>query len=134
MGLDIIAGNIGFRAGSYSGFHEFREWLVQKIGYENFDDYWKKNEKQIGEFSHRNGMHKGVSKLSLGPLLCHSDCDGWIGPGNAKRLLEDLKDIKLNLEPIVDPSADEIWFREKLDDWIEACGESVEGKLRIEFS
>jgi len=73
MGLDIVVdGNpdLDFRAGSYSGFHEWRCWLASILGL----DYNKLTFKIDMPFSE---------------LFFHSDCDGTLGVRACKQLLKD---------------------------------------------
>mgnify|MGYP001602943595 FL=1 len=138
MGLEISAGNKAFRAGSYTGFHNFRNWLAQKIGFKNIENYYDTYKDIIGEFNHKTGICAGASRIPLGPLLEHSDCDGTINNKQAVKLLSELKEIKQNLKKL--PRKDkkgarenEIWFRERLDNWVEACQEAIEHEDPIYF-
>ena len=143
MGLDISAGGYGFRAGSYSGFASFRDWLAQKIGFKNSTAYYKHFAKKEGKWNNRIGMSKNARNMPLGPLMQHSDCEGQIGPGLAKKLLKELKDIKNNLPTIkktkwstknTKKENDEIFYRESLNHWIEICKEAIDYKEPIHFS
>lgn len=122
MGLDIIGPTHGFRAGSYSGFNEFRNWLAQKVGFNNYLDLLDTTEKRAGEWIAVRGQNKLAGKAVLcGALFHHSDCDGYITASDAKHLLKDLREVKANLEDPDPNNKEEEWFREKLDDWIEVC-------------
>lgn len=137
MGLDISSGSYGFRAGSYSGFHSFRNWLAVKLGYTDLNDYCDdvimRNPK-LREWNNRAGVPKDARSVPLGPLLLHSDCDGYITAINAKALIKPLKEIRDALEPesAGELQEDEAYFRESLDHWIVACEEAADGG-RIDF-
>lgn len=142
MGLDISAGGYGFRAGSYSGFASFRDWLAQKIGFKDTTDYYEHFENKQGEWNSRIGMSKNARNMPLGPLMQHSDCDGQIGQGLAQKLLKELEDIKNNLPTIkktkwsnqnTEEENEEICHRESLNHWVEACKEAIECKEPIYF-
>lgn len=66
----------GFRAGSYSGYNNWRNSLAQLAGYESID-----------------GRHdKGAWETDGGPfweLITFSDCEGVIGSHVSKKLLAD---------------------------------------------
>lgn len=144
MGLDISAGDYGFRAGSYSGFNSFRNWLAQKLGFKNLSAYYSKYDPIAGTFNHNNGTYTKANKVPLGPLMMHSDCDGEISPNRAKKLLSDLQIIKANLKPLfknkpkskksIEKHADEKYFRESLNHWILACEESIVCDEPIHFA
>ena len=135
MGLDINTGNYSFRAGSYNGFHSFRNWLAQKLGHENLTDYYNTYCQNEGPML-KSGTYKNARKIPLGPLLNHSDCDGTISTGYAKKLLTELTEIKEKLKKYNELDTDtnnETYFRKSLDHWISACKESIENKDPIEF-
>jgi hypothetical protein len=129
MGLDISGPTHGFRAGSYSGFNEFRNWLAQKVGFNTYSQLLDSTEEKAGEWVHSKGQSKNANKaVSCGALFHHSDCDGYITASDAKHLLKDLKAVKANLKDPDPNDTEEEWLREKLDDWIEVCEGSVEIK------
>ena len=126
MGLDISGPTHGFRAGSYSGFNEFRNWLAQKVGFNTYLLLLDATTEKAGEWVDKRGQNKNASKaIVCGALFHHSDCDGYITASDAKRLLKDLKAIKATLKDPAPNDKQEEWFREKLDDWIEVCEGSV---------
>ena len=146
MGLDISTENHSFRAGSYSGFTDFRDWLAKQIGYENSNDYWNKNSVELKEWNNKQGMSKGAKDVILGPIMGHSDCDGFIPAKCLPKLKKELEDIKNKLisedkwsdlvadaftgsEDENDSYDEEEWNQLKLHDWILAC----DSKYRIEF-
>jgi len=62
----------GFRAGSYSGYNEWRELLTFSVGYSSLEDVWGNNLE--GPFTE---------------LINFSDSGGIIGPEYSKKLYED---------------------------------------------
>lgn len=129
MGLDISGPTHGFRAGSYSGFNEFRNWLAQKVGFNTYSLLLDSTSEKAGEWIHQKGQSKKASTaVKCGALFHHCDCDGYITATDAKHLLKDLKEVKANLKDPDPYDKDEEWFREKLDDWIEVCEGSVRMK------
>ena len=147
MGLDIACATHGFRAGSYSGFGAFRDWLARQIGDKDYDDYCSKTEEIVGDWGDKVGMSKLAHKAFLGPLMWHSDCDGYIGPKNAQVLLDNLETVKAKLKPMRElklsrienkeegesPYEAEVWFRAKLEDWITVCKDAIEDNHKIWF-
>jgi hypothetical protein len=66
---------LNFRAGSYSGYNDWRNWLAQRAGWPSAPDLWK-------------------AKPATGPfveLINFSDCEGLIGPRVSKKLLHDFE-------------------------------------------
>ena len=139
MGLDISVRTFGFRAGSYSGFDSFRNWLADKVGYEDYPSLLEMTNESAGEWIDSKGQSKNASSaVKAGALFHHSDCDGFISAQDAKRLNRDLKSIKDQLAPI-DPNlneeekAKEEWYRERLEDWITATREAISTGSQINF-
>lgn len=118
----------GFRAGSYSGYSQFRHVLTQCTLGVKADDIWEDEE------SYRN--------KPFFELVNFSDCEGCIGPSVSAELYQDFKDNRerfirnlnqeidftkvtedpLALEPEfilnLELSAEDIeWYIEKYDDW-----------------
>lgn len=140
MGLDISCYNVGFRAGSYSYFNNFRNWVAMLSGItalENMEGF--------------GGIEKWNGKLCR-HLLNHSDCDGRIPPRFAKVLLKDLLEVKnrwgiwKNLRDkgmdfsLFDNKFGKDWkydeeggFEDSLDEWIRVCNDSVDNDTYIEF-
>lgn len=140
MGLDISSGNMEFRAGSYNGFHDFRNWLAKQIGFEDLGEYYTNCDKLAGKMNQKTGTYSGASRIPLGPLLFHSDCDGSISINHAKKLLAQLTEIKTNLKKLPPKSKKaeteqetEIWHRESLNNWIKTCRESIQYEDPIRF-
>jgi hypothetical protein len=77
-----FAEKIGFRAGSYSGYGQWRDWLARLAGYEPVHS---------GEGKHVPYAN-GAWQAESGPfweLINFSDCEGIIGPVVAKKLASD---------------------------------------------
>lgn len=127
MGLDIASDSHDFRAGSYSSFSEFREWLAIKLGYRNYDAYCEATKEAVGKWKDEWGMKEYANKTKLGAIMWHSDCDGYIPERFVKQLKEELIEIKKSLIPLgkLLMSDDEQWYRDRLNNWIKAC----EGKI-----
>lgn len=71
---------------SYSGFYNFRKKICELAGME-WPEFPVKDEKE-------NIRRWEIIKKSKDPikyLLCHSDCDGTIGPTRLKKLLPRLR-------------------------------------------
>ena len=88
---------MGFRAGSYSGYNDWREWLAQLAGYKPV--IVPAGEK-IGMLNHADRRHSysaGAWAVDSGPfheLINFSDCEGTIGPEIAAKLAQDFKDFQ----------------------------------------
>lgn len=67
---------MGFRAGSYGGYNEWRDWLARAAGYRSARSLWEKRE-QPGPFAE---------------LINFSDCEGVIGATVAAKLARDFAD------------------------------------------
>lgn len=131
MGLDIIGHSHSFRAGSYHGFHEFRDWLAQKLDYKDYNDLLDKTENIAGKWNDRKDQAENASKaVKCGALFHHSDCEGYIAKADARYLITDLIHIKEALPPLDNPTEDEEWFRDKLDDWILVCEDIINNEDR----
>lgn len=101
----------GFRAGSYGGYNEWRDWLAQLAGYpavEHDPGYKPK------EMSHAAGAWT-VESGPFWELINFTDCDGTIGPRVAFKLAQDFAEfqVKADAEP-------EAWFRQKYGEWRKA--------------
>ncbi|PSE43969.1 hypothetical protein C7G91_04810 [Acinetobacter nosocomialis] len=95
-----------FRAGSYSGYNNFREQLAKLAGYPALEGEGNRH-------YHSNGAWKATS----GPfweLINFSDCEGVIGTAYSKKLLADFKQF--------DEKAKELgeYFYESYSDWMTA--------------
>ena len=90
-----------FRAGSYSGYSDWRNWLARVAGYQDANEVWSK--KQLGAFVE---------------LINFSDCEGTIGPIIAAKLAKDFKEYEEKAKAIKDqlPFALERYY-----DWKKCC-------------
>jgi len=130
MGLDIVCecGHVSFRAGSYSGFDEFRHWLARGLGF-NLEDYW------FGKIKVRTPFR---------PLLMHSDCDGYLTPKQCKKMIEPMREfIKARKKKLKNPwnvilgEVDEdyeAYLLSKCKMWLEAFEHSAEKNCRLIFT
>jgi hypothetical protein len=84
-GIDYnFADTLAFRAGSYSGYDEWRNWLAKVGGWSSAEDCW-------------------VSGKTEGPfleLICFSDCDGLIGPKISAKLARDFAQFETKAEEL----------------------------------
>lgn len=133
MGLDISCrcGEIGFRAGSYSGFNAFRE-ILAKLCDIDLHEFWMKN-----PISKRNGEERFYE------LLNHSDCDGVLPYRECKRLLEDFEWLERKLrtpqspEDVWNKLFDNFdvpdWWMKSFSKWHEAVRHVVNSKCKLIF-
>lgn len=101
------ARSFGFRAGSYSGYNEWREELAKMAGYP-----------KVATVTHRGAVMlygEGASLAGKGPffeLIHFSDCEGTIGAAVASKLSQDFADFQSAADAIPDE-----WFRSRYADW-----------------
>ena len=96
----------GFRAGSYSGYNEWRRQLAE----------------QVGGYSDESAFAEAVDPPKpFEPLVNFSDCEGVIGPKTSARLAKDFADHQAK--------ADEIggWFAEQYANWRNAFETAAKG-------
>jgi len=100
--------SFGFRAGSYSGYNQWREQLAHLAGYaaKPFARY------DSVEMRHDAGAW-GTTEGPFWELICFSDCEGVIGPAVCKKLAKDFADFQERAMS----SHDDI-FRSKYDEWL----------------
>ena len=128
MGLDIQVDTVSFRAGSYSGFHDFRKWLARQalgIDLTSMDGF--------GGTTPWASLTLPAEMKGLPILLSHSDCDGDITPSQAKELLVALEAYKDGAGVLRVPNQVEYYWG-NIDEWIEACRISIAKRKRIIFS
>jgi len=127
MGLDIgcRCGEIGFRAGSYSGFHWWRHELAKFLEF-NLDEWWNRH---------------GKPETPFEPLLMHSDCDGYLTIKDCKQMIEPMREL---IKKLKEPNSwiqffsdmtkeDYEYFVELCVDWLNAFEHCVNDKCRLEF-
>ena len=83
-----FADSLGFRAGSYVGYNQWRNQLARLAGYESAVDCWN---------NHPDGPFR--------ELIEFSDCEGVIGPVVAAKLSEDFAAFRTKAEESADA-----WF------------------------
>jgi hypothetical protein len=128
MGLDISAGGYGFRAGSYSYFNAFRDWIARNLGFAGINAFYEQMDKKYGsEWNHRNGHHAKANFMPLGYLLEHSDCDGRIPVHGARKIHKELVEFKSHIKE------HDAGYEEVLDHWIVACQEAIDTNEPIYF-
>lgn len=108
-----VGGGGDFRAGSYSGYNEWREELAKMAGYP-----------VTATDSSRHLHSAGAWTADGGPfweLIHFSDCDGVIGPVVSAKLAKDFAEYQAK--------ADEIggYFAEKYADWRKAFETAAQG-------
>jgi hypothetical protein len=86
MGLDISVdhGDYSFRAGSYSGFHMWRNWLASIAGID------------LDDMTGFGGRTSWEPDTPFRELLFHSDCDGYLGLRDCRNLKKDFEQFYLD--------------------------------------
>tara|TARA_Y100001973_G_C5137164_1_gene300950 strand:- start:137 stop:709 length:573 start_codon:yes stop_codon:yes gene_type:complete len=109
----------GFRAGSYSGYNEWRNDLTYAVLGINAEDAWSR-------------IDDGETDIPFAYLINFSDADGIIGPIASKKLYNDFVNYEddimkkvdywfLKMDPHKEYSAmDMKWFQTKYNDWKQA--------------
>lgn len=106
-----------FRAGSYSGYNNWREQLAVLAGYpadETADD--------------RHRHSRAAFAASEGPfweLINFSDCEGVIGPVVSAKLAKDFADHQAKADAVEGPDAD--WFKSAYANWRKAFEMAADG-------
>ena len=92
-GIYFINGDeFSFRAGSYSGYSEWRNELAKLAQYSSIQDVF---DGQTGPFSE---------------LINYSDCEGAIGPVASAKLLKDFQDFDERAQAVEEADIDKGWF------------------------
>jgi hypothetical protein len=125
MGLDITVeggdDQFSFRAGSYSGFDEWRKWLASIAGIEL--------DKMMGF----GGSIQWKKDTPFRELLHHSDCDGTLGVRDCKKLKEDFDMFffsGMSKSPDNMTRDDAWWVLDRYYAWHKAVTFVAEGKCR----
>lgn len=103
---------LGFRAGSYSGYNSWRQWLAKMVGIDDLHHWWENP--QPGPFAE---------------LLNFSDCEGVIGPEVSKKLAKDFEENRekaLELAGRMDNTYGTYWL-ELYDKWALAFKMAADG-------
>lgn len=110
-----------FRAGSYSGYNEWRRKLAALVGIEDVREFWTRTE----------GLEQ-AGKEPTGPfwqLIHFSDCEGAIGPTVAKKLVKDFEKFE------DEAKKQGIYFMENYRDFKKAFEEVAEAEYGwVDFS
>lgn len=93
----------GFRAGSYSGYNEWRDDLAHTMHNVSAREIWD----NLDHF-------KGKPFIEL---INFSDCEGYIGPEVAAKLYGDFAAYRPTYEKAHDRVGDHVWLMQKYDDW-----------------
>jgi hypothetical protein len=104
---DVAGDDIGFRAGSYSGYNEWREALAQRaLGLSAFA-VWEDPPRFVEQ--------------PFFELINFSDCQGTIGPDAASDLAGDFGALRARIaaQPLPDPD-EEAWFMDVYGQFQEA--------------
>ena len=126
MGLDIVCdcGEISFRAGSYSGFGEWRKLLALSMGI-NLGD-------MVG-FGGDTMWHSGIEFMEL---LDHSDCDGELTIEECTRLKDDFDTMRHPFVEAISALCGPVGAEyniEKYDLWREAVKHCAESSCKLVF-
>ena len=118
-GLVVVHGETyGFRAGSYSGYGEWRDDLAKASNYGSANNIWQDPESVRGR--------------PFVELINFSDADGVIGPVMSEKLYMDFVEQEENImkkvyewylkfDPEKEYDGDTVkWFRQKYSDWKQA--------------
>lgn len=124
LGLDIDYGVGSFRAGSYSGFHDWRCWLaaLSNITLDKMAGFTK------------DSPISWNKDMPFKALLYHSDCDGVIGPAACKKLASDFNRYMLIALESLNKGEDGEWMVDRYFKWREAVNAVADGDAKeIEF-
>lgn len=105
---------MGFRAGSYSGYNQWREQLCIAVNHITPRGVWE------------NRDSSEVQSMPFYPLIDFSDCEGVIGSIAAQRLAGDFAKYQVRAERIGG------YFLEKYNEWRRACDLAADAGF-IEF-
>lgn len=110
-GIYAHGGRMHFRAGSYSGYNEWRDWLSRAALGASAEQVWR----NFAAYEDR-----GVAWL-----VNFSDANGYIGPEISRRILDDIRAHVAQIRAAVTDS----WYGEKLDQWIAALEMAADGGM-----
>lgn len=79
-GVYAFSESMGFRAGSYSGYGSWRDWLAKAMGHGSAQKVWDRVD------------HDGYCTEPFDELICFADNEGVIGPTVAAKLAKDFAD------------------------------------------
>ena len=112
-------GDFGHRAGSYSGYNEWRRLLAKAALGMSDEEVWNKVDSGVG-----------YNEIPFGELINFSDADGTIGPISSRKLYDDFVQYEEKVMKMLDRfylkfEEYEIdgdtyhWFKQKYKDWME---------------
>ncbi len=99
--------SLDFRAGSYSGYNEWRSWLSRLAGFRDANDYWKRS----------------TTAAPFYELIHFADNEGVIGAAAAAELAKDFAAYR----PNVDHASDDQWAVQLFHIWQAACEMAADG-------
>lgn len=127
-GLEFIEGpwyrftaeteTLGFGAGRYVSYSQWRDALASFVGHVSARHYWT----------------EGAEDWPFFELISFSDNEGTIGPEAARDLLEDFRAWRDRYYAAYEAESNVLdgWYRQKYDDWTRACELAADGGL-IDF-
>lgn len=108
-----------FRAGSYSGYNQWRKMLSEMIGYTP-EEIWAISEALVRDDKLNDVLDEKSEKLVIPfiELIGFSDCEGYIGPIVSNKLF---KDFESNRDKALEfsKSKNVDWFIRLYDDFME---------------
>ncbi len=107
-----------FRAGSYSGYNVFRDWISQQILGKTQDDVCH----LIRDCNPATYPDQGIVWL-----VYFSDCEGIISGERCEPILAGLEKHKDRLFAATKSFANSVYYHEKVEDWIKALALAVDG-------
>jgi hypothetical protein len=102
----------GFRAGSYSGYNQWREQLAQLAGVDDINKFWN----QMGEAEEAGGR----LDVPFAELIAFSDCEGTLGPEVCARLAKDFAKFDERA------SQGDEYFYDKYQEWRRAVEDAAQ--------
>jgi hypothetical protein len=105
-----FADSFGFRAGSYSGYDQWRDRLAQLVGWNSAEACWQAT----------SGGRDGPFR----ELINFSDCEGVIGPAVAAKLAKDFADWDERARTF---GGFDGWFVEQYERWRKAFEMAADG-------
>lgn len=107
-GVYTFADSLGFRAGSYGGYGDWRRTLARFAGWSKIEDAW---DKKTGPFIE---------------LIDFADNEGVIGPVVAAKLAKDFADNQERADAFAETEEDS-WWGEQYAKWREAFEMAADG-------
>jgi hypothetical protein len=111
-------GEFDFRAGSYSGYNEWREALARFAGYEKSE--YKDSFRGIVKSSHAATCWDGETQGAFAEMIDFSDAEGCIGPVTSAKLAKDFAEHEERARTFVAWPDDDGWFFRQYLEWKKA--------------